>query len=177
MPIVTRRNLGKANEKRSFKILEESTYVLIDQARRSCYSSDSEVKVDGNGYALDSTTIDLCLSVFCLAWFRRNKGGIKLQTMYDVKSSIPSFLHISKATLHDVNVLDMIPYAAGSFYIVDKAYIDYMRLNRIESQMSFFVTRAKDKIRFKRMYSSPIDKATGVLVCQTGKLEGYYSSN
>jgi transposase len=173
---VTRRNLGKANEKRSYKIFEEFAYVLIDQARKSCYSNDFEVKVDGNVYALDSTTIDLCLSVFWWAEFRKNKGGIKLHTLYDVKRSIPSFLYISKASVHDVNVLDMIPYEAGSFYVVDKAYIDFKRLNRIDSQGSFFVTRAKDNIRFNRMYSNPVDKTTGVLVDQLGKLEGYYSS-
>jgi len=174
-PTVTRRNLGKANEKRSYKIFEEFAYVLIDQARKSCYSNDFEVKVDGNVYALDSTTIDLCLSVFWWAEFRKNKGGIKLHTLYDVKSSIPSFLYISKASVHDVNILDMISYETGSFYIIDKAYIDFKRLNHINSQGSFFVTRAKDNIRFKRMYSYPVDKSIGVLVNQLGKLEGYYS--
>jgi len=172
---VTRRNLGKANEKRSYKIFEEFAYVLIDQARRSCYSNDFEVKVDGNVYALDSTTIDLCLSVFWWAEFRKHKGGIKLHTLYDVKSSIPSFLYISKASVHDVNILDMISYETGSFYIIDKAYIDFKRLNHINSQGSFFVTRAKDNIRFKRIYSHPVDKSIGVLVDQLGKLEGYYS--
>ena len=172
---VTRRNLGKANEKRSYKIFEEFAYVLIDQARRSCYSNDFEVKVDGNVYALDSTTIDLCLSVFWWAEFRKHKGGIKLHTLYDVKSSIPSFLYISKASVHDVNILDMISYETGSFYIIDKAYIDFKRLNHINSQGSFFVTRAKENIRFKRIYSYPVDKSIGVLVDQLGKLEGYYS--
>lgn len=148
---------------------------MIDQARRSCYSSDFEVKVDGNVYALDSTTIGLCLSVFWWAEFRKHKGGIKLHTLYDIKSSIPSFLYISKASVHDVNVLDMISYETGSFYVVDKASIDFKRLNRINSQGSFFVTRAKDNIRFNRMYSNPVDKSRGVLVDQLGKLEGYYS--
>jgi hypothetical protein len=175
-PSVTRRNLGKANEKRSHKIFEEFAYVLIEQARKSCYSNDFEVKVDGNVYALDSTTIDLCLSVFWWAEFRKNKGGIKLHTLYDVKSSIPSFLYISKANVHDVNILDMIPYEAGSFYIVDKAYIDFKRLNLINSKGSFFVTRAKDNLRFNRMYSRRVEKSIGVLVDQLGKLEGYHSS-
>lgn len=174
-PTVTRRNLGKANEKRSYKIFEEFAYTLIEQARKSCYSNDFEVKVDGNVYALDSTTIDLCLSVFWWAEFRKNKGGIKLHTLYDVKSSIPSFLYVSKANVHDVNILDMIPYEAGSFYIVDKAYIDFKRLNMIESMGSFFVTRAKDNLRFNRMYSRRVDKSSGVLVDQLGKLEGYHS--
>lgn len=172
---VTRRNLGKANEKRTYKIFEEFAYALIEQARKSCYSSDFEVKVDGNVYALDSTTIDLCLSVFWWAEFRKNKGGIKLHTLYDVKSSIPSFLYISKANVHDVNILDMIPYEAGSFYIADKAYIDFKRLNLINSKGSFFVTRAKDNFRFNRMYSRCVDKSIGVLVDQLGKLQGYKS--
>jgi hypothetical protein len=172
---ITRRNLGKANGKRSYKIFEEFAYVLIDEARKSCYKNDFEVEVDGNVYALDSTTIDLCLSVFWWAEFRKHKGGIKLHTLYDVKTSIPSFLHISKASVHDVNILDIIPYEVGSFYVVDKGYIDFGRLNKIHLQGSFFVTRAKDNLRFKRMYSKAVDKTTGVQCDQIGKLEGYYS--
>lgn len=171
---ISRRNLGTANERRSYKIFEEFAYVLIDEARCSCYKTDFEVNVDGNVYALDSTTIDLCLSVFWWAEFRRAKGGIKLHTLYDVKTSIPTFLHISNAKVHDVNILDLIQYEAGSFYVVDKAYIDYRRLYRLHSQGSFFVTRAKDNMRFKRMYSNPVDKEQGVRYDQIGKLETYY---
>ena len=172
---VTRRNLGKANEKRSYKIFEEFAYILIEEARRSCYKTDFEVEIDGNVYALDSTTIDLCLSVFWWAKFRKHKGGIKLHTLYDVKSSIPSFLYISNASVHDVNILDMIPYESGSFYIVDKAYIDFKRLYHIHKQGSFFVTKAKDTMRFKRMYSKSVEKNTGVKYDQIGKLETYLS--
>ena len=172
---VTRRNLGKANEKRSYRIFEEFAYVLIDEARKSCYKTDFEVEVDGNVYALDSTTIDLCLSVFWWAEFRKHKGGIKLHTLYDVKTSIPTFLHVSKASVHDVNILDLIPYETGSFYVVDKGYIDFRRLYKIHTQGSFFVTRAKDNLRFKRMYSKTTDKTTGVQSDQIGKLEVYYS--
>lgn len=172
---ISRRNLGTANEKRSYKIFEEFAYVLIDEARRSCYKTDFEIKVDGNVYALDSTTIDLCLSVFWWAEFRKAKGGIKLHTLFDVKTSIPSFLYISKASVHDVNVLDIIQYEAGSFYVVDKAYIDFGRLFKLHSQGAFFVTRAKNNMRFKRMYSNPVDKTNGVQYDQIGKLEGYYS--
>ena len=120
---VTRRNLGRANERRNYKIFEEFAYILIEEARKSCYKHDFEVEVDGNVYALDSTTIDLCLSIFWWAEFRKHKGGIKLHTLYDVKTSIPSFLYITNAKVHDVNILDIIPYETGSFYIVDKAYI------------------------------------------------------
>lgn len=172
---VTRRNLGKANEKRCYKIFEEFAYVLIEEARKSCYKNDFEISVDGNIYALDSTTIDLCLSVFWWAEFRKHKGGIKLHTLYDVKTSIPSFLHITTASVHDVNILDLIPYEAGSFYIVDKGYIDFKRLYRLHLKGSFFVTRAKDNMRFKRMYSRAVDKTTGVLYDQIGRLETYYS--
>jgi transposase len=172
---ITRRNLGKANEKRSYKIFEEFAYVLIEEARKSCYKKDFEVEVDGNVYALDSTTIDLCLSVFWWAEFRKHKGGIKLHTLYDIKTSIPSFLHISNASVHDVNILDLIPYELGSYYVMDKGYIDFGRLHKLHSQGSFFVTRAKDNMRFKRMYSKAVDKTTGVKSDQIGKLEVYYS--
>jgi len=172
---VTRRNLGKANEKRNYKIFEEFAYILIEEARKSCYKHDFEVEVEGNVYALDSTTIDLCLSIFWWAEFRKRKGGIKLHTLYDVKTSIPSFLYITNAKVHDVNILDIIPYETGSFYIVDKAYIDFLRLHNIHAKGSFFVTRAKDNMRFKRMYSKEVDKTTGVLCDQIGKLETYKS--
>jgi len=172
---VTRRNLGKANEKRNHKIFEEFAYILIEEARKSCYRNDFEVEIDGNVYALDSTTIDLCLSVFWWAEFRKHKGGIKLHTLYDVKTSIPSFLYITSAKVHDVNILDIIPYEAGSFYVVDKGYTDFLRLHKVHTQGSFFVTRAKENIRFKRMYSRKVDKTTGVQSDQIGKLETYKS--
>jgi len=172
---ITRRNLGKANEKRSYKIFEGFAYVLINEARKSCYRNDFEVKVDGNVYALDSTTIDLCLSVFWWAEFRRHKGGIKLHTLYDIKTSIPSFLHISKANVHDVKILDLIPFEVGSYYVMDKGYLDFGRLYKLHSQGSFFVTRAKDNTRFKRMYSKAVVFGTGVQSDQIGKLELYYS--
>lgn len=149
-------------------------YVLIDEARCSCYKSDFEINVDGNVYALDSTTIDLCLSVFWWAEFRRTKAGINLHTLYDVKTSIPTFLYISNAKVHDVNILDLIQFEAGSFYAVDKAYVDYRRLYRLHKQGAFFVTRAKDNMRFKRMYSNSVDKGQGVRYDQIGRLETYY---
>ena len=168
---ISRRNLGKANENRSSVIFEEFAYILIEEARKSCYLTDFEVKVDGNVYALDSTTIDLCLSVFWWAEFRKTKGGIKMHTLFDVVTSIPSFMYISEASLHDVNVLDILHFEAGSFYIMDKAYIDFLRLFRLHQQGAFFVTRAKENIRFKRMYSRPVDKGTGLIYDQIGRLE------
>jgi hypothetical protein len=172
---VSRRNLGTANERRNYKIFEEFAYVLIEEARRSCYRDDFEIEIDGNVYALDSTTIDLCLSIFWWAEFRKHKGGIKLHTLYDVKTSIPSFLYITNASVHDVNIMDIIPYEAGSFYVADKGYIDFLRLCKIHTNGSFFVTRAKENLQFKRMYSRAVDKTTGVQSDQIGKLLIYKS--
>lgn len=174
---VSRRNFGTANERRNYRIFEEFAYVLIEEARRSCYRDDFEIEVDGNVYALDSTTIDLCLSIFWWAEFRKHKGGIKLHTLYDVKTSIPSFLYITNAIVHDVNIMDIIPYEKGSFYIADKGYTDFLRLYKIHTNGSFFVTRAKENLRFKRMYSRAVDKTTGVQSDQIGKLEIYKSKN
>ena len=174
---VSRRNFGTANERRNYKIFEDFAYVLIEEARRSCYRDDFEIKVDGNVYALDSTTIDLCLSIFWWAEFRKHKGGIKLHTLYDVKTSIPSFLYITNASVHDVKIMDIIPYEAGSFNVADKGYIDFQRLYKIHTNGSFFVTRAKENLRFKRMYSRAVDKTTGVQSDHIGKLEIYKSKN
>lgn len=174
---VSRRNFGTANERRNYKIFEEFAYVLIEQARKSCYRDDFEIEIDGNVYALDSTTIDLCLSIFWWAKFRKHKGGIKLHTLYDVKTSIPSFLYITNASVHDVNIMDIIPYEEGSFYVADKGYTDFLRLYKIHTNGSFFVTRAKENLRFKRMYSRAVDKTTGIQSDQIGKLEIYKSKN
>lgn len=174
---VSRRNFGTANERRNYRIFEEFAYVLIEEARRSCYRDDFEIEVDGNVYALDSTTIDLCLSIFWWAKFRKHKGGIKLHTLYDVKTSIPSFLYITNASVHDVNIMDIIPYEEGSFYVADKGYTDFLRLYKIHTNGSFFVTRAKENLRFKRMYSRAVDKTTGVQSDHIGKLEIYKSKN
>lgn len=171
---ISRRNLGVANQKRSYKIFEEFAYVLIEQARKSCYKSDFELNVKGNVYAFDSSTIDLCLSVFWWAEFRKTKAGIKLHTLYDVKTSIPAFIHISNAKMHDVSTLDLIPYEVGSFYVLDKAYVDFKRLHDLHKQKAFFVTRAKINMKFTRMYSNIVDKTKGIRYDQIGKLTSYY---
>ena len=168
---VTRTNLGKANRNRDYRIYEEFAYILIDEARHSSYKDDFEVKVDGNVYALDSTTIDLCLSVFWWAEFRKHKGGIKLHTLYDVKTSVPSFVLITNAKVNDINAMDELSYEKGSYYIMDRGYIDYSRLYQVHQSGAYFVTRAKDNLRFKRMYSNDIDKSTGIMCDQIGKLE------
>lgn len=172
---VTRTNLGKANRNRDYRIYEEFAYVLIEEARSSVYKDDFEVKVDGNVYAFDSSTIDLCLSVFWWAEFRKHKGGIKLHTLYDVKTSIPSLVLITSAKVHDVNMLDALTYEAGSFYIMDKGYIDFTRLYRLNCCKAYFVTRAKENMQFRRIYSNKVDKTTGLIYDQIGKLETYKS--
>lgn len=174
---VSRRNLGNANDKRNCKIFEDFAYVLIDKARKTCYNEDFEIKVDGNVYALDSSTVDLCMSVFWWAKFRSTKSGIKLHTLFDVKTSIPAYLHISEAKLHDVNILDYLEYESGSFYVMDKAYVDFKRLYKLHKKNAYFITRAKDNMRFRRMYSKKVDRKNGVKYDQIGRLEGIKSKN
>lgn len=172
---VSRRNLGNANNKRDYRIFEEFAYVLIDKARKTCYNEDFEIKIDDNIYALDSSIVDLCMSVFEWAKFKKTKSGIKLHTLFDVKSSIPSYIYISEARLHDVNILDSLIYEAGSFYVMDKAYVDFERLYNLHKNQAHFVTRAKTNMRFKRMYSRASDKENGIIYDQIGKLDGIKS--
>lgn len=160
--------LAKANIRRNYKIYEEFACHLIDYARRVCVCTDFEVKVDGNVYAFDSTTIDLCLSVFWWAEFRKAKGGIKMHTLYDVKTQIPSFVYITTASVNDVNAMDQIPYEKGSYYIFDRGYNDFERLYRVQMTEAYFVLRARDNLRFNRMYSQKVDKDSGVKCDQTG---------
>jgi hypothetical protein len=160
--------LAKANIRRNYKIYEEFACHLIDYARRVCVSTDFEVKVDGNVYAFDSTTIDLCLSVFWWAEFRKAKGGVKMHTLYDVKTQIPSFVYITTASVNDVNAMDQILYEKGSYYIFDRGYNDFERLYRIQMTEAYFVLRAKDNLKFNRMYSRKVDKDVGVKCDQIG---------
>jgi hypothetical protein len=160
--------LARANINRNYKIYEEFAYHLVDYARRVCASDDFEVKVEGNVYAFDSTTIDLCLSVFWWAEFRKKKGGVKMHTLYDVKTQIPTFVHITTASVNDVNAMDNIPYEKDSYYIFDRGYNDFDRLFRIQKLEAWFVVRAKDNLKFKRLYSGQVEKSTGVRCDQTG---------
>ncbi|MEO6831315.1 MAG: IS4 family transposase [Chitinophagaceae bacterium] len=173
---VSRSNLAAANEQRDYRIYEELAYEMIAMAR-GCVVKDPDIlpAVAGNVYAFDSTTIDLCLNVFWWATFRTAKGGIKVHTLYDIKTSIPCFLLITEALLHDVNALDELNYEPGGYYIMDKGYIDYKRLYRIHCCQAFFVTRAKDNFRFARRYSSKVDKSKGILCDQTVMLSGFYA--
>jgi len=171
---VTRSNLSKANENRNSKIFEEFAYYLIDIARNKLNNDRFEIK--GKVYAFDSTTIDLCLSVFWWAKFRKTKGGIKMHTLYDITTQIPAFIHITAATVNDVNAMDVIPYESDAFYIFDRGYVDYARLYRITLLSAYFVVRAKSNLQFKRIYSQKVDKSNGVQSDQIGKLTGFYVS-
>lgn len=174
---VSKSNIAKANEKRDYRIYEDFAYQLISQAREKCVAETLfAMEIKGNVYAFDSSTIDLCLSVFWWAKFRKAKGAIKLHTLFDVKTGIPSFMYISNALSHDVHGMDQLIYEMGSYYIFDRGYVDFERLYTIEQSKAFFVVRAKDNLHFKRVYSSKCDKRTGVCSDQSGKLVGYYSA-
>ncbi|GAB1474157.1 hypothetical protein MASR2M69_15980 [Bacteroidota bacterium] len=142
---VTRSNLSKANENRDYRIFEEFAYYLIDIARKKRANTDFEIQ--GKVYAFDSTTIDLCLSVFWWAKFRSTKGGIKLHTLYDITTQIPAFVHITSASVHDMNAMDVIPYEYGAYYIFDRAYMDCSRLYNVSRHSAYFVIRAKGTLK------------------------------
>ena len=174
---ISKSTLSKANENRDWRIYQDFAMILIGQAKK-LYSGDSqlEVEIKNNVFAIDSSTIDLCLSVFPWAKFRKAKAAIKLHTMIDAKTSIPEFIYISDGKMHDVNVLDLITFMPDSFYVMDRGYVDFERLHRIHTASAFFITRAKKGFDFERMYSGAVDKASGVKCDQTIKLTGFYTS-
>lgn len=171
---VTRSNLAKANESRDYRIFEELAYYLIGNARKKLSNDNFEVK--GKVYAFDSTTIDLCLSVFWWASFRKTKGGIKIHTLYDITTQIPAFVHITDAKVHDVKAMDLIPYESGAYYIFDRGYVDFERLYRINQLSSYFVIRSKKNMQFECSEYRPVDASTGVMSDQVGVLVGFYTS-
>lgn len=172
---ISKSNLAYANENRDWRIYAEYAYLLIAKARKFCVGSkEFEVEVDGKVYAIDSTTIDLCLNVFWWAPFRKTKAAIKLHTQFDIKTEIPTFIELTDGLVHDINFLDKIQLESGAFYVVDKAYIDFKRFYRIHKANAFFVTRAQDNQGFKRIYSRKVNKSLGVLCDQTVKLENFY---
>jgi hypothetical protein len=174
--LVANSTLTRANEKRSYLIYEQLTMLLIKQAKQLYIDNDDlEVQLKNNVFAIDATTIDLCLSTFYWATFRSTKGGIKLHTQLDLKTAIPEFILFSTASVHDVNVLDVISFEANSFYIMDRGYVDYKRLYRIHVCDAFFVTRAKDNMNYRRLYSHAVDKTKGIIYDQTIMLNGYYA--
>jgi Transposase DDE domain/Domain of unknown function (DUF4372) len=170
--IVSKSNFYTANETRDSKIFEDFAFHLIAVAQRKLANEDFVLK--GKFYAFDSTTIDLCLNVFWWAKFRKNKGGIKLHTLFDITTQIPEYVHITSASTHDVNAMDYLVYKAEAFYIFDRAYIDYTRLFKITNCQAYFVIRAKLNLKFNRLYSRKADKSKGVLIDQIGKMTGFY---
>lgn len=172
---VRRSTLADANERRDWRIWADFAAVLIRRANK-LYADDPlglDVNISGKVYALDSSTIDLCLSLFDWAAFRTTKAAIKLHTLLDLRGSIPSFIHISDGKLGDVNVLDILPLEAGAFYVMDRGYLDFARLYTMHQAGAFFVTRAKSNFNARRVYSAKVDKATGVVCDQSVALNGF----
>src|SRR5258706_6521400 len=172
---VSRSTLADANEVRDWRIYAEFAQRLIGIARRLYIDEPFGVELKETVYALDSTTIDLCLSVFAWAPFRSTKAAIKLHTLLDLRGNIPSFIHISDGKWHDVNVLDYLLPEPGAFYVMDRGYLDFARLYRFHQAGSFFVTRAKSNLKAQRRYSHPVDRSAGLICDQTVTLSVFYS--
>jgi len=173
---VSRSTLSDANEKRDWRIYADFAQVLIYIARTLYINDEFGVELENTVYALDSTTIDLCLSLFPWARFRKRKGAIKLHTLLDLRGNIPSFIEITDGKVHDVNILDDLIPEPGSFYIMDRGYIDFLRLHVLTECSAFFFTRAKSNFNCRRLYSHPIDKSRGLRSDQTIILIGLNSS-
>jgi hypothetical protein len=173
---VSRATLAGANESRDWRIWFELATLLIRRARKLYASEPLGIDLDSTVYALDSSTIDLCLSLFDWAPFRSTKAAIKLHTLLDLRGAIPAFIHISDGKLHDVNVLDLLTLEAGAFYVMDRGYVDFARLYTLHQAGAFFVTRAKSAMDARRVYSATVDRATGVICDQRVMLNGYYSA-
>lgn len=173
--IVSRNTLAHANAVRDWRIHADFAQILIGRARRLYADEDfGEQLHQATLYALDASTIDLCLSLFPWAHFRRTKAAIKLHTLMDLRGHIPAFIHVSDGKLHDVNALDLLIPEAGAFYIMDRGYLDFARLFSLHQSRAFFVTRAKSNLRFRRRDSRPVDKSTGLVCDQTIALTGFY---
>jgi hypothetical protein len=170
-----RSTLADANEKRDWRIFADFAHVLIQQATTLYAGEPFGVELQAAAYALDSTTIDLCLSLFPWATFRRRKAAIKLHTLLALQGNFPTVMIITPGSVHDVNLLDQLAWEAGSFYIMDRGYLDFARLHRLHQCAAFFVTRAKKNFRSVRRYSRPVDKATGLRFDQTVVTVGFYA--
>ena len=171
---VSRNNLAHTNETRDWRIYADFTQILINRAKILYSNEPLGVDLKSTVYALDSTTIDLCMSMFPWARFRKTKSAIKLHTLMNLRGSIPEFIHISDGKIHDVNILDLLIPIPGSYYVMDRAYLDFERLYNLHMEKAFFVTRAKSNFKFKRRYSSAVDKSTGVQCDQTIILTTHY---
>ena len=172
---VSRSTLADANENRDWRIYCDFAQILIQEARRLYANDDFGLELKETVYALDASTIDLCLSVFPWARFRRSKAAIKLHTLLDLRGNIPSFISITDGKVHDVNVLDELIPEPGSIYVMDRGYLDFDRLYRLHQNHAFFVTRRKVNTRFRRIYSAEIDKTTGLKCDQAIMLTGFYT--
>ena len=172
---VSRSTLAKANETRDWRIYSDFAQVLIHEARRLYVDEDFGLELNETVYALDSSTIDLCLSVFPWARFRKTKGAVKLHTLLNLRGDIPTFIWITDGKVHDVNVLDHLIPEPGAIYVMDRAYLDFRRLYQLYQCSAIFVTRSKTNTGLRRMYSNKVDKSTGVKSDQIVALTGYYS--
>jgi len=172
---VSRNTLAHANKTRDWRIYADFAQVLIRQAQLLYASESFGLELDNAVYALDSTTIDLCLSLFPWALFRQHKGAVKLHTLLDLRSNIPTVCVITPGNVHDVNILDQLVPEAGAIYIIDRAYMDFARLHKLHQASAFFVTRAKGNLKCRRLYSRPVDKTTGLRCDQIIVLKGIYS--
>lgn len=172
---ISRSTLADANESRDWRIYADFAQRLIAQARKLYAGEDFGIDLSNTVYALDSTTIDLCLSIFPWATFRTTKAAIKIHTLLDLRGAIPSFIHITDGRWHDVNILDLFIPEPGAFYIMDRAYVDFTRLYALHQACSFFVTRTKSNLNARRVYSTPVDRSSGIICDQRIMLNGYYS--
>jgi Domain of unknown function (DUF4372)/Transposase DDE domain len=172
----TRSNLADANERCDWRLHCEFAQALIRIARRLYATEPLGLELDNTVYALDSTTIDLCLTLFPWAPFRSTKAAIKLHTLLDLRGAIPSFIHISDGKWHDVKVLDLLLPEAGAFYVMDRGYLDFARLYGLHQSGGFFVTRAKRNMNFQRVHASPIDRSTGLICDQSVTLNNFYAA-
>ena len=172
---ISRSALADANESRDWRIYCDFAQALIRIARRFYSKEPLGIDLSETVYALDSTTIDLCLSLFPWARFRKTKAAVKLHTLLDLRGGIPSFIHISDGKLHEVNVLDVLITEPGAFYVMDRGYLDFDRLYMLHQAGSFFVTRTKSNTKLKRLYSRPVDRTTGLICDQIAELTVFYS--
>ena len=173
---VKRSTLADANEGRDWRIWADLAALLIRRARKLYCNDSFGIELDNTVYALDATTIDLCLSLFPWAPFRSTKAAVKLHTLLDLRGNIPAFFHISDGKTHEVNVLDMLTFEAGAFYVMDRGYLDFSRLFALHQAGAFFITRAKRGMDARRIYSMPTDRSTGIICDQRIALNGFYIS-
>jgi len=173
---VSKSNLADANEKRDWRIYRDVAQVLIRRARDLYAGDDFGLQLDETVYALDASVIDLCLSVFPWANFRRTKSAVKLHTLLDLRGNIPSFIAITDGRFHEVNILDVLLLEAGAIYIMDRGYLDFERLYNIDQAAAFFIIRSKANTRMRRLYSHPVDKSTGLCCDQIVVPTGFYTA-